>query len=87
MDEPINANAQYIKILINNGKFILIDMNDIAKIGLGDKVHIDGFTNDYTVILIDWKVPYSNQWQAFIDDDGLKLWQDFCSKPSKDVDK
>lgn len=87
MNEPINANAVYIKVMHNNGKFTLIDMNDIVRIGLGEKVQFEGLDTQYTVAVIDWKQPYTDQWQVFIDNDGLELWKDFCSKPQKSVDK
>lgn len=87
MGEAINANAVYIKVMHNDGKFTLIDMNDIAKIGIGGKAQIEGKNCTYNVALIDWKTPYTDQWQVFIDDDGLTLWKNFCSKPQKSVDK
>lgn len=81
MSNPINANAVYIKVMHNDGKFTLIDMNDIARIGVGEEIYID--EKSYMPILIDWKQPYSDQWQVFIDNDGLEQWKIFCSKPSK----
>lgn len=87
MNEPINANAVYIKVMHNNGQFTLIDMNDIARITTGEKVQFEGLNTPYTVIVIDWKQPYTDQWQVFLDDDGLALWKDFCAKPQKSVDK
>lgn len=91
MGEPVNANAVYLAILTTEAKTLLIDMNDIVRIGLGDhKTDLqtkDKEFKDYYQCLIDFKTPYSEQMPGFINDDNVKFWQDFCSKPEKVVDK
>lgn len=88
MSNAINADAKYLKVILAdaNPKSVLIDMNDIAKIGIGDKAQIPNDKTIYTIIIIDWKVPYSEQWTVLVDDDGLKVWEKFIKNIEKDID-
>lgn len=87
MSTAINENAIYLRVMFKDRYAILVDMNDIAKIGFGEKVRIEGDATVYTVSTIEWKIPYSDRWMLLIDDAGVELWNNFCSKPSKNVDK
>lgn len=77
MDEPINKDAQYMSVIDNHGKCILIDMNDIARINFAEYVKLPDRKGDYQVCFIDWKIPYDIQWQVFIDNDNTKIWNKF----------
>lgn len=91
MENPINANAVYLAILMTDAKTLLIDMNDIARVGLSqEKMNLqtqDKEYKGYYQCLIDFKTPFSEQMQGFINDDGVKRWQNFVKKPAKTVDK
>lgn len=79
MTKPINDDAKYISIIDGQGKKILIDVYDIARIGVGETVQLQGIEGNYKVALIDWKAPFSNQWQMLIDDYNIDVWNEFCT--------
>lgn len=93
MNNPVNNDAIYIKVMHNDGRFTFIDMNDIAQIGVGEEISFRGIQKNsnlevkYMVAVISWKQPYTNQWQVFINKDSLEHWNKFCSNLVKDVDK
>lgn len=91
MRNPINANAVYLAILMTDAKTLLIDMNDIARVGLSqEKMNLQAQDKEYKgyyQCLIDFKTPFSEQMQGFINDDEVKRWQNFVKKPAKTVDK